>query len=251
MSARIDPERKGGAIEWAVSRGFVDYDVAVRTMQERAARIADHEAPELVWLLEHPPLYTAGARTRTEHLPKPARFPVHTTGRGGQLTYHGPGQRVIYVMLDVRRRTGDIRAFVAALEDCVIGALAELGVTGERRQGRVGVWVRRPEKGEAAEDKIAAIGLRVSRWVSLHGASLNVDPDLSHYEGIVPCGIAGHGVTSLAELGATHTMEVVDNALHEQFERRFGPTRAAPPPIEYASATSHAMRSPQKRSPAP
>ena len=215
------------AIEWAVSNASVDYPDAVRFMQERAARIADGSAAEVVWLLEHPPVYTAGTSARDDELLERSRFPVHRTGRGGRLTYHGPGQRIAYVMLDLKRHGGDVRAFVGALEQWVIATLAELGVAGETRSDRVGVWVRRPDKGFGVEDKIAAIGLRVTRWVSLHGLSLNVDPDLSHYSGIVPCGIAGHGVTSLADLGIRQSREVVDNALRHHFEQLFGPTRDA------------------------
>ncbi len=218
-------------VEWAVSVGPVGYLAAVRAMETRAEAIAAGRAPELVWLLEHPPLYTAGTSAKDAELIDPDRFPVHRTGRGGRFTYHGPGQRVVYLMLDVRRRAGDVRAFVAALERWIIAALAELGVTGETRAGRVGIWVRRPEKGTGAEDKIAAVGLRLRKWVSLHGISLNVHPDLSHFDGIVPCGVAGHGVTSLAELGAPSSMEVVDNALRAQFERCFAQTRSAREPL--------------------
>ena len=218
-------------VEWAVSARPVDYLLAVREMEARAEAIAAGAAPELVWLLEHPPIYTGGSSARDAELLQPDRFPVHRTGRGGRFTYHGPGQRVVYLMLDVKRRTGDVRAFVAALERWIIAVLAELGVAGETRAGRVGIWVPRPDKGPGAEDKIAAIGLRLRKWVSLHGISLNVRPDLSHYEGILPCGIAGHGVTSLAELGATSSMEVVDNVLLTQFERCFARTANARAPV--------------------
>ena len=218
------------AIEWAVSAAPIDYPDAVRRMQEQAARVADGSAAEVVWLLEHPPIYTAGTSARDAELLEHSRFPVHRTGRGGRLTYHGPGQRIAYVMLDLKRHGGDVRAFVGALEQWVIATLAELGVAGETRSDRVGVWVRRPDKGIGMEDKIAAIGLRVTRGVSLHGLSLNIDPDLSHYSGIVPCGIAGYGVTSLADLGMRHSVEVVDNALRHHFGRLFGPTRDAPEP---------------------
>jgi lipoyl(octanoyl) transferase len=227
MDAGISP-----AIAWARSGAPIDYPDAVEAMQARAASVAQGDGPELVWLLEHPPIYTAGTSTRDEELLAHDRLPVHRTGRGGRLTYHGPGQRIAYVMLDVRRRGGDVRAFVAALEDWIIGTLADLGVAGETRDDRVGVWVRRPDKGRDVEDKVAAIGLRVTKWVSLHGVSLNVDPDLSHYAGIVPCGIAGHGVTSLADLGMRHSIEAVDNALRRHFESRFGATRDAPAPCE-------------------
>jgi lipoyl(octanoyl) transferase len=216
------------AVAWAVSRQPVDYPEAVRAMEARAARIATGETPELVWLLEHAPIYTAGTSARSGELLTPERFPVIPTGRGGKFTYHGPGQRVAYIMLDVRQRFGDVRSFVAALEDWLIDTLADLGVKGERRKGRIGIWVR--DEASGAEDKIAAIGLRLKRWVSLHGVSLNVSPDLSHYDGIVPCGIAEHGVTSLARLGHTIPMELVDNALKRQFERRFGATRPADAP---------------------
>jgi len=222
----------GPPVDWAVSRAAVDYPSAVRSMEARVARIARGEAPELVWLLEHPPLYTAGTSARREELLWSDRFPVYRTGRGGKFTYHGPGQRVIYVMLDVKRRSGDVRAFVSTLEAWIIGALAQLKVAGETRPGRVGIWVRRPEKGPQAEDKIAAIGLRLRKWVSLHGVSLNVGPDLTHYAGIVPCGISEHGVTSLAELGAPASMEIVDNALRASFERWFAPARPTRAPRE-------------------
>jgi lipoyl(octanoyl) transferase len=238
-------------VEWAVSADTVDYPDAVRAMQDRAARVAQGGAPELVWLLEHPAIYTAGTSARLQDLLLPDRFPLHRTGRGGQLTYHGPGQRIVYVMLDVKRRTGDVRAFVGALEDWIIGTLAELGVAGERRGDRVGVWVRRADKGPAAEDKIAAIGLRLSKWVSLHGLSLNVAPNLAHYDGIVPCGVSGYGVTSLAELGVTHAMEVVDNVLRRHFERRFGPTREARALGDGANSDTFATAERQRRSPAP
>ena len=225
-------------IEWARSKTFVDYPDAVRAMQDRATDIAAGTAAELVWLLEHPSIYTAGTSARDDELLVRDRLPVYRTGRGGRLTYHGPGQRIAYVMLDVKRRGGDVRAFITALERWIIGALADLGVAGEVRRGRVGVWVRRPQKGADAEDKIAAIGLRLTKWVSLHGISLNVAPDLSHYSGIVPCGIAGHGVTSLADLGIGHRMEIVDNALRNRFEGQFGPTRDVAEPFPTARRTA-------------
>lgn len=235
---RTDTEQRKSdvPVEWGVSRLPIEYPDGVTAMQERGARIAAGTAPELVWLLEHPPLYTAGTSAREDELLTPGRFPVYPTGRGGRLTYHGPGQRIAYVMLDLKRRGGDVRAFVASLERWLIDALADLGVSGETRGDRVGVWVRRPERSKDAEDKIAAIGLRVTRWVSLHGISLNVAPDLTHYAGIVPCGIAGHGVTSLADLGVTASMEVVDNALRGRFERVFGPTIDASAPLEAMAA---------------
>jgi lipoyl(octanoyl) transferase len=220
-------------VAWAVSCAPVDYLAAVAAMEERADRIARGQADELVWLLEHPPIYTAGRSASAEHLLAADRFPVFASGRGGKLTYHGPGQRIAYVMLDVKLRGGDVRAFVAALEAWIIAALAALGVAGERRAGRVGIWVRRPG-GDGAEDKVAAIGLRLRHWVSLHGLSVNVSPDLEHYSGIVPCGLPDHGITSLAALGAEATIEAVDKALRASFETCFGPTRAAPNPLEGA-----------------
>jgi len=197
-------------------------------MEARVAAIAAGEAAECVWLLEHPPLYTAGTSANDADLVDPGRFPVFRSGRGGQFTYHGPGQRVAYVMLDLSRRTQDLRAFVAALEAWLIATLDSFNVRGERREDRVGVWVRRPEKGPAAEDKIAAIGIRVRRWVTFHGISLNVEPDLSHFSGIVPCGVREHGVTSLVDLGIPVTMPEVDAALRARFEDIFGPTVSVP-----------------------
>jgi lipoyl(octanoyl) transferase len=213
-------------VAWMVAREPVPYEAASAYMEERAISIAAGTAPELVWLLEHPPLYTAGTSAKPEDLIVPARFPVHRTGRGGQLTYHGPGQRVAYVMLDVKRRFGDVRAYVASLEGWVIDTLAMLGAAGERQPGRVGVWVRRREHADdgGTHDKIAAIGVRLSRWVSSHGISLNIAPDLSHYSGIVPCGIRDGGITSLADLGLTKTLTEVDEALRAAFEQRFGAT---------------------------
>jgi lipoyl(octanoyl) transferase len=219
MHANPPPRRQ--PIDWATSTALVDYASAVAAMEARVAAIADGRAAELVWLLEHPPLYTAGTSTRREDLLAPDRFPVHATGRGGQLTYHGPGQRVVYVMLDLARHGADVRRFVHSLEDWLIDALAALGVRGETRKDRVGVWVRRPELAPEREDKIAAIGIRVRRRVSFHGLALNVAPDLEHFSGIVPCGITGHGVTSLAELGAAADMTVVDAVLRQAFEHRF------------------------------
>lgn len=226
-----NPSPEERPIAWAVSRGPVDYLAAVAAMEARAEAISRGEAPELIWLLQHPPLYTAGTSAREADLIDPDRLPVYRTGRGGRLTYHGPGQRVIYVMLDVKARSGDVRRFVASLEEWIIAVLGEFGITGEPRADRVGVWVRRPDKGANAEDKIAAIGLRLKRWVSLHGISFNVCPALDDYDGIVPCGISGYGVTSLVDLDVPVSIEVVDNALRTQFERRFGPTQAAAPPI--------------------
>ena len=214
-------------VDWAISDRLVPYQEAVAAMEARVAAIVAGDAPELVWLLEHPALYTAGTSARDADLLAPGRFPVHRTGRGGQFTYHGPGQRVVYVMLDVKRRFGDVRSFVGALEAWVIDTLAELNVRGEVRPDRVGVWVPRPEKGQGvgiggAEDKIAAIGIRVRHWVSFHGLAINIEPDLEHFSGIVPCGISQHGVTSLADLGLPVSIFDVDNALAASFERRFG-----------------------------
>lgn len=204
-------------VEWRVDEGLTDYPQAVAFMERRAGAIADARAPEMVWLLEHPPIYTAGTSAKDADL-LDARFPVFRTGRGGQFTYHGPGQRVAYVMLDLRRRDGDVRGFVRDLEEWLIRALAELGVKGERREGRVGIWVAR---GGGREDKIAAIGVRVRRWVTFHGISLNVAPDLSHFAGIVPCGVRGHGVTSLADLGVAASMADADRALERAFTEVF------------------------------
>ena len=213
----------GPPVEWAVADALVPYDEAVAEMEARVAAIAEG-APERVWLVEHPPLYTAGTSAKDEDLVEPERFPVFRSGRGGQFTYHGPGQRVAYVMLDLSRRRRDLRAYVAALEAWLIATLAAFNVRGERREDRVGVWVRRPDKGPSAEDKIAAIGIRVRRWVSFHGVSLNVEPDLSHFSGIVPCGVRGHGVTSLVDLGIPVTMPEADAVMRAAFERVFGET---------------------------
>ena len=220
------PSPAGQPVAWLVTREPVSYEAAAAQMAERVTAIATGAAPELVWLLEHPPLYTAGTSAKPEDLVAPSRFPVHRTGRGGQFTYHGPGQRVAYVMLDVKRRFGDVRAYVASLEGWVIDALAALDVAGERQPGRIGVWVRRraPNDASGTHDKIAAIGVRLSRWVSSHGISLNVAPDLGHYSGIVPCGIRDGGVTSLADLGLTTDLTEVDRALRAAFEQRFGAT---------------------------
>ena len=217
---------------WAVSPGQIGYPEAVGAMKARAAAIAAGEAGELVWLLEHPPLYTAGVSAKPADLLDPDLLPVLQTGRGGQFTYHGPGQRVAYVMLDLNQRGRDVRAFVRGLERWIITALTSFNVEGEVRPGRVGVWVERRQPGALArEDKIAAIGVRVSRWVSFHGISLNVDPELEHYAGIVPCGIAEHGVTSLLDLGCTAGMDEVDAALKSSFQAIFGPVVEAPPPV--------------------
>jgi lipoyl(octanoyl) transferase len=216
------------AVEWRISDERVGYDSALAAMTARAEAIARGEAPELVWLLEHPPLYTAGTSAEPQQLIE-ARFPVHAVGRGGQFTYHGPGQRVGYVMLDLKRRAPDVRRFVASIEEWLIRTLAAFNVRGERRDDRIGVWVRRPDKGDGFEDKIAAIGIRIQRWVTLHGFALNVEPDLSHFAGIVPCGVSDrrYGVTSLADLGVTASMPEVDMVLREKFEPLFGATADA------------------------
>jgi lipoyl(octanoyl) transferase len=225
LTLGIAPACGQRAVEWRVDHKLVAYHDALAVMDARSAAIADGTAAEMVWLIEHPPLYTAGTSAKPGDLML-ERFPVHTAGRGGQFTYHGPGQRVAYVMLDLKRRGPDIRRFVATLEEWIIRSLAAFGIAGERRDDRIGVWVRRPDKGEGHEDKIAAIGIRVKRWVSLHGIALNVDCDLSHFAGIVPCGIddARYGVTSLIDLGRTVSMAEVDTALRREFEPLFGPT---------------------------
>jgi lipoyl(octanoyl) transferase len=221
----------GSPVEWTRLEGLSAYEATVAAMEARAGAIARGEVGECVWLVEHPPLYTAGTSARDSELLE-ARFPVHVTGRGGRFTYHGPGQRIAYVMLDLRRRGPDVRAFVTALETWIIACLASFGVVGATRRDRVGVWVERCDKpprpdGTPAEDKIAAIGIRLKRWVSFHGVAINVAPDLSHFSGIVPCGVAdaGFGVTSLADLGVRATMVDVDAALREAFGQTFGPTR--------------------------
>jgi lipoyl(octanoyl) transferase len=220
----------GSAVEWLISDAPVPYLEAIAAMEARVADIAALRAPELVWLLEHPPLYTSGTSGKTTDLLDP-RFPIFATGRGGQLTYHGPGQRVAYVMLDLKRRRPDVRAYVASLEEWIIRTLAAFNVRGERREDRVGVWVNRSDKGPGFEDKIAAIGVRLRRWVSFHGISLNVEPDLTHFDAIVPCGVADprYGVTSLAGLGLTPTMADVDIALRRAFEEVFGSVEAGVP----------------------
>jgi len=210
-------------VEWIISAAPVAYPVALEAMRKRATAIAAGEASEAIWLIEHPPLYTSGTSAVPADL-LTDRFPVYDAGRGGQYTYHGPGQRVAYVMLDLRERGRDIRNLVQTLEAWVIDTLAEHNIVGERRDGRVGVWVQRPDKGPSREDKIAAIGVRVSKWVTFHGISLNVSPDLAHYDGIVPCGITDQGVTSFEDLGHLVSMPEVDSVLRGSFERHFGPT---------------------------
>jgi len=225
-SVGLHPVGKIRAPEWTVADGLVPYGQALAVMDERVAAIAAGDAPELIWLLEHPPLYTAGTSAGPGDLLDP-RFPVFSAGRGGQFTYHGPGQRVAYVMLDLKRRNPDVRCLVATLEEWIIRTLAAFGVTGERREARIGVWVRRPDKGPDHEDKIAAIGIRIRRWISLHGIALNVAPDLAHFSGIVPCGISDrrYGVTSLDDLGVRASMAEVDRVLRREFEQLFGTTR--------------------------
>jgi len=231
----LKPLPGAAAVEWRIADDPVAYDDAVAFMEARVAEIAEGRAGELVWLVEHPALYTAGTSAKPQDLID-SRFPVHETGRGGQFTYHGPGQRVAYVMLDLNRRQKDVRAFVAALESWIVATLALFNVRGETREDRVGVWVARPDKkpgrkNEPAEDKIAAIGVRMRRWVSFHGIAINVEPDLSHFSGIVPCGIKEDhlGVTSLVDLGLPVAMADVDVALRRAFEEIFGPTVGSPP----------------------
>lgn len=222
-------------VEWTVLPGLAPYAETLAAMEARVAAIQEGRAPEAIWLLEHPPLYTAGTSAKPADLVEPDRFPVFPVGRGGQYTYHGPGQRVIYVMLDVSRREKDVRCFVRHLENWVIAALAEFNVRGEIRPGRVGVWVPRPDKprtadGSLAEDKIAAIGIKLRRWVSFHGISINVEPDLTHFSGIIPCGIRDHGVTSLVDLGLPVTMADLDAALRKTFDRSMDWTGTCPAP---------------------
>ncbi len=210
-------------VEWTISDDLVDYETALAAMDERVAGINSGEAREQVWLLEHPPLYTAGTSADDGDLVSPGRFPVYRVGRGGHHTYHGPGQRVAYVMLDLKRRQQDIRAFVAALEAWMINTLWHYHIRGERREDRVGVWVARPDRAAGAEDKIAAIGIRLRKWVTFHGISFNVEPELEHFSGIVPCGVREHGVTSLVDLGIPVTMAENDSVLRAEFEKIFGP----------------------------
>ena len=212
------------AVDWHVSQELIPYPDALDFMEARTAAIAAGHARELIWLLEHPPLYTAGTTADPSDLVAPDRFDVFKAGRGGQYTYHGPGQRVAYVMLDLRQRGRSVAGFIAGLEQWLIGTLAELDVSAERRAGRVGVWV---DHDDGREEKIAAIGVRLRRWVSFHGISLNVAPDLSHFTGIVPCGISEHGVTSLKALGRPHDMAQIDHILRAEFEHIFAPTETA------------------------
>ncbi|AKI00890.1 lipoate-protein ligase B [Hoeflea sp. IMCC20628] len=230
LETRFFPRDGSAPVRWRISEGLTPYPDAVALMEAEAEKIAASQADELVWLVEHPPLYTAGTSAKAEDLVAPDRFEVHQTGRGGEYTYHGPGQRVAYVMLDLKRRRQDVRAFVSAMEAVIIATLASMNVTGERREDRVGVWVRRPDKprladGGMAEDKIAAIGIRLRKWVSFHGLALNVDPDLDHFSGIVPCGVRLHGVTSLVDLGLPIPMHEADIRLRDAFETTFGATR--------------------------
>lgn len=231
------------AVEWRVEPGLLSYPQALRFMENYAEAIRSEGASELIWLVEHPPLYTFGTSARAEDLIDPERFPVFAAGRGGEYTYHGPGQRVVYVMLDLKRRRADVRAFVAALEAWIIHTLDSFNVKGERREDRVGVWVQRPDRpclhdGSVAEDKIAAIGIRMRKWVSFHGISINVEPDLEHFGGIVPCGVQEHGVTSLVDLGLPVTMTDLDVALKTAFEDVFGPAITSDLPLR---ANLHGM----------
>lgn len=228
QAVKFLPADSSEAVEWRISGGITPYEEALAFMENRVEQIRAGTARELIWLVEHPPLYTAGTSANPADLIDPTRFPVYDAGRGGEYTYHGPGQRVAYVMLDLKRRREDVRAFVTALEEWIIATLGSFNVRGERRVGRVGVWVTRPEKpplpdGSPMEDKIAAIGIRLRKWVSFHGISINVEPELSHFGGIVPCGIEGYGVTSLVDLGLPVTMDDLDLALKQAFADIFGP----------------------------
>ncbi|WP_068082420.1 lipoyl(octanoyl) transferase LipB [Polycladidibacter stylochi] len=223
LSHAFTPQVPTVPVEWVIDDSLIPFEVASAEMESRVEAIAAGKAPERVWLLQHPPLYTAGTSADPSDLIQKDRFPVYQTGRGGQYTYHGPGQRVAYVMLDLKRRQQDVRAFVSALEAWLIATLEAHNIKGERREDRVGVWVRRPEKGQGVEDKIAALGIRLRKWVTFHGISLNIEPDLEHFNGIVPCGISQHGVTSFVDLGHLLTMPEVDMVLQEEFEKIFGP----------------------------
>jgi len=213
-------------VDWRVSDALVPYPQALDFMKSKVSEIAQYQASEMVWLVEHPPLYTAGTSAKDADLLSPDRFPVYAAGRGGQYTYHGPGQRVAYVMLDLRQRGRDVRAFVQGLENWIIATLGAYNIKGEKRDDRIGVWVQRPDRGLSSEDKIAALGVRVSRWVSFHGISLNISPDLTHYEGIVPCGISDHGVTSFEDLGHLVSMHEIDITLAQTFADQFGPVQS-------------------------
>lgn len=230
LDYNLHSKDEAASVDWIITPGLVDYDHAVITMENRVSAISKGTANECVWLVEHPALYTAGTSADPSDLLSANRLPVYKTGRGGEYTYHGPGQRVAYVMLDLKRRKPDVRAFVAALEQWIIETIDAFNIRAERREDRVGVWVQRPEKpaladGSCCEDKIAAIGIRLRRWVSFHGISINVEPKLEDYQGIVPCGITGHGVTSLVDLGLPVTMDDLDVVLKQKFEERFGHTR--------------------------
>lgn len=224
LSLSFQPAPGSPPVDWCISDELVDYDAAAARMEQTVAAISAGTQSEQVWLLEHPPLYTAGTSADDKDLIAPGRFPVYRTGRGGQHTYHGPGQRVAYVMLDLKRRQQDVRAFVSALEAWLINTLWHYHIRGERREDRVGVWVRRPDRGPQVEDKIAAIGIRLRKWVTFHGISFNVEPELDHFSGIIPCGISEHGVTSLVDLGIPVTMAENDSVLRAEFEKIFGPT---------------------------
>jgi lipoyl(octanoyl) transferase len=226
--ASMLPAPGSAPVEWSIADGLTQYPGAVAAMESRVAAIRDSGTREQIWLVEHPPLYTAGTSAREGDLLAPERFPVFATGRGGQYTYHGPGQRVAYVMLDLSRRRSDLRLFVSTLEEWLIRALAAFDVRAGRRENCVGIWVKRPDKGIDREDKIAAIGIRVRRWVTFHGISLNVDPMLEHFSGIVPCGVRSQGVTSLGDLGVVVSMAEVDAVLRREFEAVFGKTALTP-----------------------
>ncbi|MBM3620022.1 MAG: lipoyl(octanoyl) transferase LipB [Alphaproteobacteria bacterium] len=230
-------------MEWRVEDRLVPYPEALATMEARVAAIRAGTAPEMVWLLQHPPLYTSGTSAKPADLLTPGRFPVYAAGRGGQYTYHGPGQRVAYAMIDLRRRRSDVRRYVHDLEEWIIRTLARFNVKGERRSDRIGVWVVRPDRPAPAEDKIAAIGVRVRHWVAFHGISINVDPDLSHFQGIVPCGIQGYGVTSLVDLGLPVTMADLDVALRQTFEEVFAPVSVIPSVARNPGVEDSSLRS--------
>lgn len=229
ISASMMPSSDCSSVRWEIADGLVPYEAAVSRMEQLARDIYLGNEPERVWLVEHPPLYTAGTSAKDDDLVMPDRFPVFKTGRGGEYTYHGPGQRVAYAMLNLKQRKPDVRAYVSALEAWVINSLDQFNIKGERREDRVGVWVRRPDKpplidGSQCEDKIAAIGIRIRKWVSFHGISINVEPDLDHFSGIIPCGVTDHGVTSLVDLGHPLTMDDLDVVLRQEFEKLFGQT---------------------------